>query len=343
MRLAVAALGLGIGSVLAVNSIDQVQAGNSTTKALYYIGTFVVGLVVGSKEAEAEQAKLAKEAEERERQRQISDIVKRALASQQAPAAASSTHQPSPAVLAPNTVKLDDNPDWSKLFAQHRLHRFTPDGPVAGQGSLGSPTQPSTAVLAPNIVKPDDNPDWSKLFAQHRLHRFTPDGPVAGQGSLGSPTQPSTAVLAPNAVKPDDNPDWSKLFAQNRLHRFTPDSPVSGQGSLGSPTQPSPAPSDVYKQLEDDPNLWIRHTQWQIRRDSHFKPSSPLSSSPSTPSTVPIPFKLYKLGPEYKRVTTAGHCVSYIDEFSQPCDWNGSVCRTRDEKLIHTGTGEQIY
>jgi hypothetical protein len=56
------------------------------------------------------------------------------------------------------------------------------------------------------------------------------------------------------------------------------------------------------------------------------------------PGLAPSPQKplqgiVYKLGPEWKVVTSAGYCVSYYPGFCSPCDWDGSFCggRLNDE------------
>lgn len=52
----------------------------------------------------------------------------------------------------------------------------------------------------------------------------------------------------------------------------------------------------------------------------------PISSpSPQSPQS-PLRGTVYKLGPEWKTVTSAGYCVSYSPGLCSPCDWDGSFC-----------------
>jgi hypothetical protein len=113
MKLAVAVLSVGIISFVAVNSIEQAKAQNSPTRTLIYIGTFVVGLVMGSRDAEAEEkARLVKEAEE-----------------QQWEAAASRAHSLNQS--SARNVFLESSPSGSAQNS-YRLHGQTPLAKLLG-------------------------------------------------------------------------------------------------------------------------------------------------------------------------------------------------------------------
>jgi hypothetical protein len=54
--------------------------------------------------------------------------------------------------------------------------------------------------------------------------------------------------------------------------------------------------------------------------------SSPSPQSPPPSPQSPLRGTVYKLGPEWKTITSAGYCVSYIPEACSPCDWDGTFC-----------------
>jgi hypothetical protein len=56
-------------------------------------------------------------------------------------------------------------------------------------------------------------------------------------------------------------------------------------------------------------------------------------SSPSPPGS--FPGKIFKLGPEWRAVTSAGYCVSYSPGLCSPCDLDGSFCGGHaDEEVL---------
>jgi len=53
--------------------------------------------------------------------------------------------------------------------------------------------------------------------------------------------------------------------------------------------------------------------------------SSPAPPAPPAPVSAPRG-TVYRLGPQWKTLTSAGYCVSYFPGLCSPCDWDGSFC-----------------
>jgi hypothetical protein len=62
-----------------------------------------------------------------------------------------------------------------------------------------------------------------------------------------------------------------------------------------------------------------------------------------TPSPAkPLSGTVYKLAPEWKSVTSAGYCVSYVSGLCSPCDWDGSFCGGNYEGVIDVQRGAMV-
>jgi hypothetical protein len=173
--LPVAALSVGIASVIALNSIEQAQAQSTPTKILILIGSLAIGMVEGSTTAEAEE-KAKKEAEEHQRE---------AAASNQSPSSAPDISW----VLLPHQTRTElptlrrlDLFERAELPAWRR-DLFKPS--VGQQGSSSSPPPSSPSITWLTDQTRAELPAW-------RRDLFKPS--VGQQGSSSSPPPSSPSI-----------------------------------------------------------------------------------------------------------------------------------------------------
>ncbi len=356
MNIASAILAVGMSGIMAATPIEHARA--QSAKYLVLLGGFVAGLVVGSNDASAAEKEAETAKEKAERQKEIDDAVKHSLNTERSEHSDTSgdvprfdgfhfvTHQGrNMAAFDPNLL---DNLSPSLTARLLAPTRSTNEGSVTGASldhpAVARPATGDTGVLGkfPALDHTGLDPDW--------LEKFLAKNHAAAHSNAADSNTGSQKL-------PFDR-DWMEKFS---LSASAAAPPASGAAGATTESKPS-AVDDWIRNTLAHPAVAQPLTAKTAALDSDwFKTfavpsgaaasspagstgfgSRPAASAPSTRLHLVTEGKLYKVDGKLSAPTTAQYCVSYVAGVCTPCDWNGSACVARHEKLIDVNTGNQL-